>query len=64
MQVDDFLTIDEMTKVLKVPKKWIYSRTRETGPNSIPRLRGGKYIRVEKNRVLRWIKEQNEEVKR
>jgi len=47
MQGNSFLTIDEMAETLKVPKSWLYSRTRETGPGSIPRIKVGKYIRFD-----------------
>ena len=30
------LTVDEMAEDLKVPKSWLYSRTRETGSEAIP----------------------------
>jgi len=30
--MQDFLTVDELAEKLKVPKSWVYSRTRETGP--------------------------------
>ena len=39
------LTIEEMALELKVPKSWLYSRTRETGPDAMPRLKVGKYVR-------------------
>lgn len=38
----NFLTIDELSLQLKVPKSWVYSRTRETGPECIPTLRVGR----------------------
>jgi len=56
----NFLTISELADVLKVKKSFLYSRTRETGPGSIPRLRVGKYIRFELDKVLNWLKSQNE----
>jgi len=32
----ELLTIDEVAALLKVPKSWIYERTRKRGPWSIP----------------------------
>jgi len=61
MTDNTFLTIDEMAETLKVPKSWLYSRTRETGPGTIPRLKVGKYIRFEYQAVMDWLKKQNEE---
>ena len=40
MEESNFLTIDEMAETLKVPKSWLYSRTRETGQGTIPRIKG------------------------
>ena len=60
MQETNFLTIDEMAKILKVPKSWIYSRTRETGPNTIPRFRVGKYLRFRLEDVMGWLEGQDE----
>jgi len=55
-----FLTIDEMAETLKVPKSWLYSRTRITGPDAIPRIKVGKYIRFEYQAVMDWLKKQHE----
>jgi excisionase family DNA binding protein len=55
MQETNFLTIDEMADTLKVPKSWLYSRTRETGPGTIPRIKVGKYIRFRLDEVLDWV---------
>ena len=56
----DLLTIIEMAERLKVPKSWLYSRTRETGSGSIPRINVGKYIRFIESEVMEWLKKQNE----
>ena len=58
MQDNGFLTIDEMAETLKVPKSWLYSRTRETGPGTNPRVKVGKYIRFRLDEVMAWIEEQ------
>ena len=52
----EFLTVIEMAERLKVPKSWLYSRTRETGPGSIPRVKVGKYIRFVESEVMEWLK--------
>ena len=59
MQEDNFLTLNEMAEVLKIHKSWLYSRTRETGPGSIPRVKVGKYIRFRLADVMNWIDKQN-----
>ena len=56
----DFLTVDELADRLKVQKSWLYSRTRETGPGSMPRLKVGKYLRFEYQAVVDWLRKQNE----
>jgi excisionase family DNA binding protein len=56
----NLLTVDELAENLKVPKSWLYSRTRETGPGAIPRIKVGKYIRFELDKVMEWLKSQNE----
>ena len=44
---DELLTIDELAARYKVPKTWIYARTRETGPEAMPRVKVGKYLRFD-----------------
>jgi excisionase family DNA binding protein len=56
----NFLTIEEMAETLKVPKSWLYSRTRETGPGAIPRLKVGKYLRFDYQAVMDWLLKENE----
>lgn len=61
--IQNLLTVDELAEFLNVPKSWVYSRTRETGPNTMPKVKIGKYRRFVLSDVLTWIKSQNEEVK-
>jgi len=56
-----FLTIGEMAEALKVSKSWLYSRTRITGPDAIPRIKVGKYIRFEYQAVMDWLRKQYDE---
>jgi len=53
-------TVDELSESLKVKKSWVYSRTRETGPDAMPRIKVGKYCRFVLDEVLDWLKKQNE----
>jgi excisionase family DNA binding protein len=55
--MDDLQTVDELAKILKVPKSWIYARTREKGTGSIPRIKVGKYLRFDIKQVLNWLTE-------
>ena len=52
------LTVDELAAELKVPKSWIYSRTRLNGDDQIPHIKCGKYCRFDFERVLDWLNEQ------
>lgn len=51
-------TIDEMAAILKVPKSWLYARTRQKGDDTIPMLRVGRYIRFEEDKIFAWIQKQ------
>jgi excisionase family DNA binding protein len=55
----NLLSVDELSKSLNVPKSWVYSRTRETGPDSMPRIKVGKYCRFVLDDVLDWLRNQN-----
>jgi excisionase family DNA binding protein len=61
MMNDNFLTVDEMASQLKVQKSWVYARTRETGPNAIPRIKVGKYLRFRLIDVMKWVEENQSE---
>jgi excisionase family DNA binding protein len=56
----NLLTVDELAESLSVPKSWVYSRTRESGANAMPRIKVGKYCRFVLNDVLDWLKSQND----
>jgi len=49
--------VNELAEILGVPISWVYARTRETGPNAIPRINVGKYIKFEIEKVMDWLKE-------
>lgn len=51
-------TMDEMAAILKVPKSWLYARTRQKGDDTIPTIRLGRYIRFEEDKIFAWIQEQ------
>jgi excisionase family DNA binding protein len=52
----ELITVDEMAEMLKVPRSWIYSRTRIKGAGAIPRVQCGKYIRFHPKEVLEWLR--------
>jgi excisionase family DNA binding protein len=53
--MNELLTISEMAAMLKVPTSWLYARTRERTPNSIPVVRVGKYCRFNPAEVMAWV---------
>ncbi len=54
----NLLTVDELAASLSVPKSWIYSRSRKTGPGAMPKIKCGKYCRFVLSEVLAWLKDQ------
>ena len=56
----NLLSVDELAESLNVPKSWVYSRTRESGQDSMPRIKVGKYCRFVLNDVLDWLKSQDD----
>ena len=57
---EQLLTVDELAETLKTPKSWVYGKTRETGPDAIPRLKVGKYLRFRLDDVFQWLEKRNE----
>ena len=58
--IKKLIGVNELAEILGVPPSWVYSRSRETGPDSIPRLKVGKYVKFELGKVMDWLKEKNE----
>ena len=53
-----YLTVDQLAEKLNVSKDWIYKQTRKTRPGGIPRLKVGKYLRFDWEKVQNWLKKQ------
>jgi predicted DNA-binding transcriptional regulator AlpA len=53
--MEKLMTIAELSDVLQAPKSWIYSKTRETGPDALPKIKMGKYLRFRPRDVESWI---------
>ena len=51
----DLLTVDEAAALLKVPKSWIYERTR-TG--AIPVHKLGRHLRLPARALADWVEQQ------
>lgn len=54
MENAELLTVDELADALKVPKSWIYDKTRK---DEIPRIKVGKYLRFRLIEVIEHLKE-------
>ncbi|NLD98489.1 MAG: helix-turn-helix domain-containing protein [Fibrobacter sp.] len=52
---DALLTIDEVCKILKVKKSFLYSPCRRKGPDAIPCIRLGKYLRYDLAAVKEFL---------
>lgn len=54
----ELLTVEEVADLLKVPKSWVYERTRKRSADRIPGFRLGKYWRFRKADLLAWLDQQ------
>jgi len=54
-RVEELLTIDEIAALLKVPKSWIYERTRRRGAERLPYIKLGKYLRFEESGIRAYL---------
>jgi excisionase family DNA binding protein len=51
-----FLTVEELAELLRVPKSWLYSRTRTASLTGFSRLKLGRYVRFDKDEVIDWLR--------
>lgn len=49
------VNVDEIARILNVPKTWVYERTRQ-GQAAIPFIRLGAYVRFEPEEVVNFFK--------
>ena len=49
---NDLLTVEEVAHYLRVPKSWVYERTRT---RSIPVRKLGRHVRIPRNEFLAWV---------
>jgi excisionase family DNA binding protein len=54
------LTADELAQFLKVPRGWVYERTRRRGPDRLPFIKLGKYVRFDLNAVRVFLDRQRQ----
>lgn len=50
-----YLSVEECSELLGVPKSWLYERTRR---KKIPHLKLGKYIRFNMEELTTWLEDQ------
>lgn len=53
-QTIGWLTIDEAAALIRVPKSWLYERTRT---NAVPHIKLGKYLRFDQQEFLTWARQ-------
>ncbi|MCB9772241.1 MAG: helix-turn-helix domain-containing protein [Candidatus Omnitrophica bacterium] len=58
MEQNRLVTVSEIAEILRVPKSWIYART-SMGPDAIPHVKIGKYVRFRVEEVLRFFENQD-----
>jgi predicted DNA-binding transcriptional regulator AlpA len=51
-------SVENLAEFLGIPKTWIYDRTRENGPEVIPHVKLGKYVRFDpdSSAFQEWLK--------
>lgn len=49
-----WITIDEAAALIRVPKSWLYERTRL---NTVPHVKLGKYLRFDREEFLAWARQ-------
>ena len=54
LEQDELLTVDEVAQILKVPRSWVYERSRERTPDRFPHIKLGKSLRFYRQDVLSY----------
>ncbi|OLC47512.1 MAG: hypothetical protein AUH43_11330 [Acidobacteria bacterium 13_1_40CM_65_14] len=57
--LDTLLTVDDVATLLKVPKSWVYERTRSRGTtraDRLPCIKLGKYVRFDARAVRNFLR--------
>ena len=53
--LDELLTVDQVARVLKVSRSWVYSKTRKRGSGRLPHIKLGKYVRFDEHEVRAFL---------
>ncbi len=59
-ELPQIMTVDEAATMLRVPKSWVYERTRRRGAEQIPHIKLGKYLRFERASIRTWVESMRE----
>ncbi len=51
----ELLTVEEVAELLRVPRSWVYERSRARSRNRLPHVKLGKYLRFYKADILRYV---------
>ena len=52
---DDLLTVEDVAALFRVPKSWVYERTRRRGIERLPHVKLGKYLRFRLSEVAVYV---------
>ena len=52
---DELLTVEDVAAFLRVPKSWVYERTRRRGIERLPHVKLGKYLRFRLSEVAVYV---------
>jgi hypothetical protein len=61
MEHENLVDIKEMAAILRVPVTWLYQRT-HLGPQAIPFIKVGRYVRFEPQVVIDFLKNNGQKV--
>ncbi len=59
-ELDNVLTIEELSIYLKIPKSTLYKLVRE---GKVPSQKVGRHLRFHRESIDEWLKRQNEQVR-
>ena len=52
---DELLTVEDVAALFRVPKSWVYERTRRRGADRLPFIKLGKYVRFEEQSLRQYL---------
>ena len=52
---EELLTVEDVAALFRVPKSWVYERTRRRGADRLPFIKLGKYVRFEEQSLRQYL---------